>query len=337
MTYRFIGRLISDPRFAERSGVVFTEIGARDLQPELDALMATAGLDREEAGRRLVPLFRDLGIPPFWDSTNFYELLLDVYELNRSRPPERRIQVRFTDLSIPWEEMTAEGYRRFWKTEVPGRDRHLADSILEGFRELEEDEGRAGKALIILNYRHAFNDFRYADGGKGDDAGRYLFDALPGRVANVMLNALAWLPGPDGRGVVFEPIQGGLWDAAFRRAGIEEAGFDFAGSPFGADGFDYFTFREHDAAYQDVFDGFVFFRPISEHRLHTGIPGLFGDGFAAEAKRRVEVVVGPEAGAEALRESIEASDHLLVEAYDDPERLEAMIARWLTEPAGEGH
>lgn len=105
--------------------------------------------------------------------------------------------------------------------------------------------------------------------------------------------------------------------------------FDFlCGSPFGRDHFDYFDFRPHDATYEDVFDGFVFYRPLSEHRLVSGIPGMFDDGFEAEAKRRL-AVTGRTVDDEDFAAIVAASSEPLIEKYEDLERYEVMIGRWL--------
>lgn len=118
-------------------------------------------------------------------------------------------------------------------------------------------------------------------------------------------------------------------------AGIEEAGFDFAGSPFGRDRFDFFPFESSTVRYQDVFDGFVFYRPLSEHRLESGIPGLFDDGFEAEAKRRI-AITGRTVDDEAFEALVGASVEPWIELYDRPEEIEAMISRWIDESPAEG-
>ena len=326
--YDFFLEVVSDPRFAERVGHVFTELGARNLQGALDDLMGTPDLGESEVGDRLVPIFRDLGLHGMWDATNFFEFLGAVYSLNE-RNPEHRITVHFSDVELPWDGLTASEYDTFRSEVLPERDRLMADRVLETLERLDSPTAPA-KALVIMNYRHAFNDFTFADGSKGDNTGRYLFEALPGRVANVMLNSVALLPGTTDSAVVAAPIHGGKWDAAFRRAGVAEAGFDFAGSPFGDDAFDYFAFRPHSRSYREVFTGFVFYRPLSEHFLLSGIPGLFDDGFETVFRERLKVM-GREIPDDVIREIVAASETPLRETYDDPEAFEAAIASWLPE------
>jgi hypothetical protein len=78
-----------------------------------------------------------------------------------------------------------------------------------------------------MNYRHAFNDFKFADnelrayyGGKADkvvrkNVGKYIFEAFPGKVSNVMINSLAVLPGGTDQRAITTTINNGKWDAAF--------------------------------------------------------------------------------------------------------------------------
>ena len=67
-------------------------------------------------------------------------------------------------------------------------------------------------------------------------------------------------------------------------------GFDFAGSPFGKDPFDYWPMNHDKFTYQDVFNGFAFYKPLNEQKISTGIPGFFDTAFAKELLRRDSVL-----------------------------------------------
>ena len=86
-------------------------------------------------------------------------------------------------------------------------------------------------------------------------------------------------------------IQQGKWDAAFKAAGDMNVGFDFAGSPFGNDKFDFFpvSWITSEYKYQDVFTGFLFYLPLDKHVFEKGVPGLF-DGFKDEVLRRSKCI-----------------------------------------------
>jgi hypothetical protein len=121
-------------------------------------------------------------------------------------------------------------------------------------------------------------------------------EAYPGQVANVMLNSVAFLPNTTDQRAFFTAIQEGRWDAAFAVAGNPNLGFDFKGSPLGEDAFDYFPFVRTRLRYQDVFTGFVFFKPLKAHRLSWGSevfnePSGFPDqSFVDEVLRRYRIM-----------------------------------------------
>jgi hypothetical protein len=146
------------------------------------------------------------------------------------------------------------------------------------------------KALVIMNYRHAFgNRFEYPVGRKPANTGRFLFDRYGGRIANVYVSWLALAFADSGNDVDLRLIHDGRWDAAFRSLGLEDLGFDFTGSPFGRDSFDIWPRRDHPFTFSDVFTGFVFWLPVEKHRAVVGIPGFIDSSFAGEYLRRFRI------------------------------------------------
>ncbi|MEI6457283.1 MAG: hypothetical protein WCO93_13410, partial [bacterium] len=74
-------------------------------------------------------------------------------------------------------------------------------------------------------------------------------------------------------GNIFGQIRYGKWDKAFEIAGNPEAGFGFEGSPFGEDTFDCFLWNSSPSIiYKDVFTGFIFYKPITQHIQKVGFP-----------------------------------------------------------------
>jgi len=142
-----------------------------------------------------------------------------------------------------------------------------------------------------MNYRHAFSPIKGMNGRLMENTGRYLYEAIPGRVANVLLVNLVPIVATN-TVIVLAPVQGGVWDAAFQEAGNRPVGFDLARSPFGADRFDLYPFDPTLAAryrYQDVFTGYVFDRPLDEQLIEMGIPGLY-DGVEKIALARAKLI-----------------------------------------------
>jgi hypothetical protein len=99
------------------------------------------------------------------------------------------------------------------------------------------------------------------------------------------VNYQSILPGSTDKKAVTSAIQDGKWDAAFKILELTDVGCSFEGSPFGEDPFDIWPFKQH-FKYKDVFDGFVFYKPVDEHLLVVGIPGIIDSAFAPEILRR---------------------------------------------------
>lgn len=284
----FIYDVVSDRRFIDRVGHVFTEYGDRNTQPALDEFMHAADLSDAEVAGRALRVMRDSFMWPYWNNTNFYEYLKKLYRLNQTLPREKRIQHYFTDVAIDWDAIHSS--RDFYSVISDNRDRQMSDLVAGRMAEIGASEPRK-KCLVVMNYRHAFSPIKSMRGRLMENTGRYLYEAIPGRVANVLLLNLTPILATD-TVAVLAPVQGGVWDAAFQEAGNRPVGFDLAGSPFGADRFDLYPFDPTLAAryrYQDVFTGYVFDRPLDEQFVEMGIPGLY-DGVEKVALERARLI-----------------------------------------------
>ena len=292
--YELFLDLVKDPRFAQNVGHVFTELGSSSLQDYVEDFLQTTGLSAEEVKARALHIYRNFS-PFLWEKTNFFEFLQQIYDVNRKLPAESRVHLYPSDVPFDWATMTAALWQEFQRT-LDRRDRIIADQVINRFSSIRASGKKRRKALVIMNYRHAFAPIAFRDDeDSGDNVGRYLFEAFPGQVANVLLNRDRPLAAASDHVDVETLIQGGKWDASFRVEGDPNVGFDLRGSPFGLDAFDMFPYRPTDAKYQDVFHGFVFWRPLSQHRCKRGIPGLFDDGFEAVYFARQRDFLGKDA------------------------------------------
>lgn len=278
--WNLIYQVASDPRFADRVGHVFTEYGSVAMQAPFDSLMATDGLAPDEASRRIVQVLHQMTVWPTWINTNFYTYLTRLYTLNQSLPKERRIRHYFIDEAVDWAALqTPQDYQEYKRTVLPHRDRYMAQTIIDELPHLgPPPAGGPPKALVVMNYRHAFGAIGKAAAGGPFNTYEFLVDSLGDRAANVLLNT-------DIFGV---PIAGGIWDAAFAETGSQPVGFDLAGSPFGEEPFDLFPFLFRAKGllrYDQVFAGFVYDLPVLDQYQAYGIPGYY-QGFAEEALRR---------------------------------------------------
>jgi hypothetical protein len=325
--YETILQLVGDERFIGQVGHIFTEIGTRSNNQALHDLMSGSLRDHEEIERQVLVIYRNLSYYPLWERYPAYHFLRRLALLNSRLYGNRRIELHFCDLPFSWDGMTPQKYREFLGT-LGGRDSSMARYIIRTVDGIRTSDQERKKVLVIMNYRHAFNDYRYRDGRDRDNVGRYLFEAYPGEVANVLIHTVAILPGSSAQGENVALIQDGQWDAAFELAGNPEVGFDLAGTPFGQDECDMYPFRPPRPRYQDVFTGYVFHRPIEEHRRMVGIPGICQDGFGPPLMERYrmagfEVMKGYE------RQYSRDRERILVIPYPREDELRTEKARWL--------
>ena len=59
--YELIFELVSDPRFSKKVGSIFTEIGTRSLNADLNDTLSDAGLTDSELERNLLSIYRNIG------------------------------------------------------------------------------------------------------------------------------------------------------------------------------------------------------------------------------------------------------------------------------------
>lgn len=332
--YDLIYRILGDKRFTDRVGRIFTESGTSSMQPEIESFLTSVGLDEEGAEERVRRICRDLTWFPHREMTNYYELLKNVRQLNKNLAAEKRIHIYPSDMPFSWDGMTSVKYREFRET-LRQRDKIMADQIADKFDEIRNSSDPRKKALVIMNYRHAFGHMKITMGGRTrqfHNVGGFLMTYYPQQVANVMVNSIRPLPGSSDNKLVITALQDGKWDAAFCVLGNPDLGFDFAGSPFGDDSFDYFpipsTYR-----YKDAFTGFVFYRPLEEHRMSEGIPGAIDEAFARELTGRYRIE-GKLLSARDIAEKIQEHRTIRTYGYENEEFFgtsdyKAKINSWL--------
>jgi hypothetical protein len=325
--------IVRDERFTRRVGHVFTEVGTSTLRPRVEAYL-TGASDAVDDAASLRSIYQDLTWSPVWNASNFHLFLERLRGLNETLPRSQRVHLVPSDLPFSWEGMDVAGYRAF-RESLGERDRIMAEQIGAAFEAIRLSDDERKKALVIMNYRHAFPHVELRRGERVNEirnVGGFLMDAYPGRVANVMLNSIRLLPGTTDGHAVFTALQDGKWDAAFRVLGEDDRGFDFEGSPFGKDPFDYFPFPLAES-YQDVFTGFVHHVAPGEHRLVNGVPEIMDEAFAAELLRRYRIVNGGrdvESAAHVVDEvsAVNERGYADAEEYVD-DGYEAAVARWL--------
>lgn len=259
--WELITEIVSDKRFIEKAGNVFTEYGSARHQNKVDTFLNTkyeSELELEKATASIME----------YESGGFYYFIKNLNKLNNQLPDSLKVKEYFTDI-YDWDYLS---YVRFFEAGLnqDKRDSLMAQVTIDWYRN-NLYQGKRRKCLIITNYRHAFG---YPGGVerikkhiKGNQA-QYIFEAFPTQTACILQNA----PINYSRTLFFPlamPVNHGIWDKAWQLNNYEPVGFDLKGSPFGLDCFDMYPRRGARAKvlYQDIFTGVIFnkkFEDLSE-------------------------------------------------------------------------
>lgn len=282
--YNLFTDIISDKRFIENVGNVFVEIGVSKLNPALNDFLHTRNITAGEIDRQVKNFQRNASMWPLWSSKNYSVFYKSIYKLNNSLQDEQQVNFYPSDIPFFWPEADSAGMPAL-KEMLPKRDSIMAVQVIAGFDAIQKSGEKRKKALVIMNYRHAFNqEFLLPGNRKLHNVGYYLFQQYGNRVANVFLNTISY-----GKNDSILLVQQGKWDAAFKKAGKESLGFDFVNSPFGKDSLDVWPYQ-NPFTYKDVFTGFIFYLPVEKHVLTEGVKGLADSTFKNELLRRIDLI-----------------------------------------------
>jgi len=282
--------VIADPAFTKNVQHIFLEIGTHRMQDRINAFLSKEGLSEDEIHEEVKYIQQNVWYFPLWEKHNYTYLMKRLYEINQGLEKDNKLKVYPSGLYMNWnttrtfEDMKEAHKYRFAKDSI------MALNVIHDIDSLEQlQPQKSHKALLIMNYHHAFNDrFTHENA-----CTHFLFKKYGNRITNILVHAKSFLmdqtgndPANYGADV---PIQNGKWDAAFALLDNPTLGFDLENSPFGNDGFDYYPYEEHTYTYKDIFKGYVFYKPIAEFKLLSGYEGLLENGFKEEFRRRREL------------------------------------------------
>ena len=294
--YDFIFDLVSDKRFIENAGNVFSEVGSRSQQSNLDSLMNTNGLTSDELDNKLCHILQNYSYFPIWENTNYFNYLKKLYCLNQKLPKEKRIRHTFTDIDCNWEEIKNKtDYSEKVKQNLLKRDELLADRVIKAYAQiLSSNQGRK-KCLVLLNYRHAFGPVNLSLGDTS--CASYIMRKYPNKSVNILINGVKVSIGLSNPGFLKlvsaqkAPMRDGIWDNSFKAIGNKSLGFDLKDSPFGKDEFDLFIIPTGKLLkYQDVFTGYIFYKPLEMHYNSIGFKNIIANGFDKEILKRAAII-----------------------------------------------
>ena len=267
--YDLILEVISDERFRSEVGNVYTEIGNFQRNNFLNEYLCNDALSDVSAKRKALEIQRNSYGAGLWEKSNYAYFIYGVWDINKV--DDNDVNIYNLDIGIrDWATATAEDIRER-DSLMPQRDSILADNFLRAYNVSSTE-----KALVILNFRHAF----VKDIGKSANAGRYIAELFPGKVANVMISGTSL-----SYDMSLTAIAQGRWDASFMNAGKENVGFDLAGSPFGQTRFDMIPLPDC-GNYEDWFTGMVYYGYFPDYRIVCNFKNFLNRRFAKEVIRR---------------------------------------------------
>jgi len=260
--WNLIYDIVSDDYFTQNVGTIFTEYGVARDQADIDTMLRTHYADDVSLSKAVVA------------STNirsggycFYNFLKRVNRLNAALPDSLKISVRPEEI----------GYGKYFTTLD-----FTVDSMYQQFIMLDSLRAQitidwyhktGKKCLVITNTRHAYiysaeaqkrSPQNFKKQFEGNQM-QYVYDSLPGKVANIHYF--------DNNDIICPNVMGGKWEAAFRSLNYEPVGFDLNGTVFGNDYFDIYNMLFYQASkYQDVFTGIVFYTPAGECFYRYPVP-----------------------------------------------------------------
>lgn len=274
--YDLILDILADKRFTRNVGNLYTEISNVHHNDELNAFLHNGHLTQADADTKVMSLHRDAYGASMWEKANYSYLLKGIYRINQSLPKKQKVSLFNLDIGIKdWKTATIDEIR-LRDSLMPQRDSILADNFFHAYQK----QG-GGKALVIMNYRHAF----LRDVFGRVNFGRFLAEAYPGKVANVFISSFAVVNDPK---CPMRAIAGGRWDASFKKSGKLDVGFDIKDSPFGSTPFDLIPVP-NEFTYGEFFTGMVYYGFFPEYRLVSGMEGFVDEVFLPELMRRYQL------------------------------------------------
>ncbi|APQ18631.1 hypothetical protein [Maribacter hydrothermalis] len=280
--YELIKEILSDNYFKENIRNVFTEIGVVNLQPEITKFLKTRNLDSIYLEKKLNEYQQNSEMYPIWERYSYHYFLRTIYDINNSS--ENQISLYPSDSEFDWKKVkSVEDYAREYEIEIEPRDSLIAQNIINQYKKIKSANNK--KALIILNFRHAYKTHLITPNGEiVENAGKYLSDYFGHKAVSILINRPIFFRKDNDWS--YKLIQDGKWDATFKYLNTEDNGFDFNNSIFGNDIFDLQP-TKNELKYKNVFDGFVFYKPIEKHDLIDYYNGLISKDFEKEFFRRL--------------------------------------------------
>ena len=333
--YDVILDVVKDERF---KGHIYTEIGHINLSEKFNAFLQNSSFTPEEKERELLNIYRDLCPTLVWGAYNYYHMLSEVWEVNKSRKMEDKILIFPTDVPFDYTQMQthrewAIHFRLFFNSSF--RDQIMGQNFVNFYENVKHEKR---KALVIQNSMHGYKRMPtflpLPTRPLIRLAGEFIYQTYPDITFNIYVNSL----NTDNFGL----SNNGIIDAAFEYTKKFDVGFDLKDTPVGNSKFDLFDFdrwfREdgHDTNinYNYIFDGMIFYKPLRELVLKVGIPNIYSKEyedlfFARFALIFDKTMEDDKEEIEATLEEVNTPVVVPINAILDVELWDSQIKRWI--------
>jgi len=282
--YELINEIVSDEYFISNVGNICVEIGSSNFSDSLNDYLRNFNDNISNGEQKLLEFQRNISFYPLWNRESYRLFLANLLTLNKSLAHQEKINLCLCDREFDWSKIHTKDD---WKQAINNnRDSIMAQNISLYYNKIRNSS--RNKMLVILNEAHAIPNPEWIDMWQ-KRAAQYLSEKYGSKtIASVLINTVA--TNKDDEDIL---LQEGYWDAAFNITKKINIGFDFINSPFGQDKFDYAIGKNNDLfCYKDIFTGFVFYKPIEQHQLSTGVNGIIDDDFKLEFLRRINIYNG---------------------------------------------
>lgn len=339
--YEMIVDIIGDNRF---KGDVYTEVGTFNSGKLINEFLGKEGLSKEKVKEEILKIFKDLDFYPLWDNYNYYYLIKSIYEINQQRSVDDKIFLYPLDLIFEWDSIKCnEQYSMFMEMPEPqnnnppviDRNAIMGKHFLLAYVDAKYQHPNKKKALLILNSYHGYTripTYLYLPTEPLIiSSAEYIYKTFPKITKGILIN---FYPTSN----TIKLVADGKWDAAFKITGNKDVGFDLQGTPFGETTFDMYNFGGKSfktVNFEDLFDGFIFYKPIENFEVAIGIPGIFNDSlFVQEFYRRSaiedNISIQEAKSSQEIQRFIKEKNELNIDKIKNLDKYISLINKWIT-------
>lgn len=291
--YDIIFEVLKDPNF---KGNLYTESGSFNSYKRLIPFLLNDNLSEAEAEQELLAIYRDIDYNVIWEMYSFYALIKTVYNINKTRDKEDKILMFPLDLKFDWKDFNCHDQYKLFDTYTEygpvNRDEVMGNHFWQFYEFAKQRNPKRNKALVIENTYHAYIRIpKFLPSPTRPlvySTGQFIYKTYPDITTNIYINYHT-------QGFAQGLTNDGLFDAAFQYTEVDNVGFDLKDTPFGDSTFDLYNFGGSDyeqVNFDYIFDGMIFYKPISEMELVTGIPKVYPKQYEQQFFERYALVDG---------------------------------------------